>query len=205
MRGRVYLTPRVETALRYALNRASRGLILDVLVMPGAEILPDEDCVGEAMQYATTGGGERYVCGWNVGAVWDDEDLMRELNAAFDSLPRHVKRRWVRVMEPDVRDLAVAGKRVLRRRLISPQATLRLVRYGANVSVRGPMLVCGAWVVERTADGHYPMVRMEEKAGGLTSVRDWIKSDLDKLPYVTNGWPGLRVCEPDRPLGLEAA
>lgn len=159
--GRVYVTPSIGQALKYANWKEGRqvsdpepwdGVVLDVVVPAGADVLPDEDCVGEAVGYAF-GMDERSICGWDVADLFwsaDSDKLFAELaRVARPHLPFAPE---VFESSPSLRMLVRAGKSVLPH--LPDHLQRALIAHGANISVVPPVDVLGAWVVGGPAEDY---------------------------------------------------
>lgn len=154
--GRVYLTTDMNRALEYA----RCGVVLLVSVEDGVDVWPDEDCLGVALQYASTEGGERGAL--DPRFVWDDPEAERELRRVYDALPLEIQDMYQELAEPDVFWLAAAGKFALLRSDLDPKLVRRLARICDAVSVPGPVRVTGAYVLDPAAWRNYKLVVGED-------------------------------------------
>ena len=146
--GRVYLTRRSAIARVYAEPKGvGDPVVLKVELEAGDQVEPDEDCVGVALQYATTEGAERAGCPFDW-RFWNDR-LMEELSWAMQKLPKPMQDLYAYQVEPDIHVLAEAGKMVLDMKLLPPWALLRLAELAANISVKGIVPVAGGFFPHR--------------------------------------------------------
>jgi len=169
MPGRIYLTPSALTAYQYMKMGqkwpAIRGAVLEVQVPRGADVLVDEDCVGQAIAlgYVVTrqswygpddvrgacGFGSFYGAGWDPKVVAKDVSLLEALIEAAEAV---VPRRDLAPLKPagdrpprgTVRVMAKVGK------ILSPvlgaALAWKLIESGANLAARPPVKVLGGWV-----------------------------------------------------------
>jgi hypothetical protein len=168
MPGRIYLTPAADLAYGYV-QMSQRwpdihGVVLEVRVPAGADVLVDEDCVGQAIALgyvarhqwygpddvqSACGFGASYGAGWDPKVVFKDAELLASIVRAAEEI---VPARDLTMLKPTsdrpargtVRVMAKAGK------ILSPVLDARLawklVQNGANLAVKPPVKVLGGWV-----------------------------------------------------------
>ena len=168
MPGRIYLTPAADLAYGYV-RMGQRwpdihGVVLEVRVPAGADVLVDEDCVGQAIALgyvanhpwfgpdnvqSACGFGSSYGAGWDPNAVSKDAELLAAIvRAAEEVVPGKdltmLKPTSDRPARGTVRAMAKVGK------ILSPvldaKLALKLVQSGANLAVKPPVKVLGGWV-----------------------------------------------------------
>jgi len=164
MAGRVYVTPWIFTALRYAKSQSyhlgyQSGVVLDVMVPDGASVLPDEDCLGEILGYAFGMDG-RTICEWHDHEdVYFDKPRLARLRRKFAQyIPFDVA--WYET-NPDLRVLVRAAKHVMP--YVDQETIDLLIMLGANLAVSPPVHVVGCWIIDPTFelppyDGPIPFI-----------------------------------------------
>lgn len=168
MPGRIYLTPSPRVAFDYMRLRQKwpdyRGAVLEVDLPTNADVLVDEDCVGQAIAIyfdkLRTGPGWRYdasslksACGFgSIEAEWSPDnvaghmELLGEIAAlAAEVVPKR-DLAFLKSGRGTVRMFAKVGKQVSPR--LGTALTYSMLDLGANAAVKSPVRARAGWVFD---------------------------------------------------------